>query len=118
MESLDALLSAVLSAPHDRKRAALKVLRGETVEFESSRSGLVGEPYLSLRQLGKELGISPCTLWRWRIPAHDMGGRRRYRRSEVEAYLKSDAFKRRTAVLRSERKKGANVPRDNNGGVR
>jgi predicted DNA-binding transcriptional regulator AlpA len=62
------------------------------------------EPYLTLREVGQRLGISSATLWRWQVPGHSLGGRRRFRLSEVEAYLKTEAFERRAAALRADRK--------------
>jgi hypothetical protein len=54
--------------------------------------------------------MSTATLWRWQIPGHDLCGRPRYKLSEVEAYLKSDEFKRRVAALRAIRKRGPTPP--------
>jgi hypothetical protein len=48
------------------------------------------------------LGVT--TLRRWQIPGYDLGGCRRYRQHEVEAYLASEAFLRRKAALRAERR--------------
>ena len=42
--------------------------------------------------------------WRWGVPGHELGGRRRFRLSEVVAYLESDAFKRRAVELKEERR--------------
>lgn len=96
----DELLQAILSAPLERRRDAVRILRGDAAE--PTHAG--PEPYMTLRELAKRLGISTATLWRWKIPGHELGGRPRFRLSEVEAYLQSDDFKRRAAALRAIRK--------------
>ena len=101
----DEILQAILSAPPDRRRDALRVLRGEAIVVEPHHAP--SEQYLSLRALSGILNVSPCTLWRWRVPGHGFGGRPRYRLSEVRAYLESEDFKRRLAVLRAERRLAA-----------
>ena len=99
MSLLEELMQAALGAADDRKRAALVVLRGED---SGPLRRLEAEPFLTLREVGRQLAVSPCSLWRWGVPGHELGGRRRFRMSEVEAYLASDAFKRRAAELREE----------------
>ena len=96
----DEFLQAILSAPPDRRRDALRILRGDVGDSAHQLS----EPYLTLREIAKRLGLSTVTLWRWQIPGHGLGGRPRFRLSEVESYLQSDAFKRRSAALRAIRK--------------
>lgn len=100
------LLAAVVAATPERKREALRVLKGEAppVDTEIIRrcSGLA-EPYLSLREVGRRLGVSVCSLWRWGVPGHELGGRRRFRMSEIEAYLASDVFKKRAENLKEDR---------------
>jgi predicted DNA-binding transcriptional regulator AlpA len=98
----NSLLQALLTAPEERKLAALRVLRGES--SKEARQGFDAEPYLTLREVGRRLGISACSLWRWGVPGHEMGGRRRFRMSEVEAYLASAAFRRRAEELKDERR--------------
>ena len=95
MNGMEELLQAALAAPAERQNQAVRVLRGEAP---------VCEPYVTLREAARRLGFSAATLWRWQIPGHDLGGRPRYRLSEVIAYFDSDAFKRRTALLRAARK--------------
>ncbi len=94
MTGLDAIVQAAMAAPADRREAALLLLQGQTPRVE---------PFLSLVGLSRTLGVSVSTLARWDPPAHELGGRPRYRVSEVEAYLQSDEFKRRAAALRAER---------------
>jgi excisionase family DNA binding protein len=49
------------------------------------------EPLLSARELANLLGFSPATIVDWaeasKIPAFKIGGRLRFRESEVEAWL-------------------------------
>ena len=94
------ILAALVAATPERKVAALRALRGE---FEFAEKTPVTEAYLTLRELGKRLGISSCSLWRYGVPGHELGGRRRFRMSEVEAYLASAAFKRRAEDLKEDR---------------
>ena len=94
------LLKAILTATPSRKRDALNVLLGQTQA--EVRPG--PEPYLRLRDISRILNISACSLWRWKIPGHELGGRRRFRMSEVEAYLKSDAFARHSLELKRQRR--------------
>jgi predicted DNA-binding transcriptional regulator AlpA len=104
MSALEDLVQAALNAPSQRREAALQVLRGQLRAVDPHDQALTSEPYITLRQVAKRLGFSTATLFRWRVPGHALGGRPRYRLSEVEAYLKTDAFQRRVAALRAERK--------------
>jgi excisionase family DNA binding protein len=104
MSALEELIHAAVNAPVALRQDALRILRGEAVNTPR----LEAEPYLTLREIAKRLGISTATLWRWRVPGHELGGRPRFRLSEVEAYLQSDAFKRRVAALRAVRKERRN----------
>ncbi len=85
MTQLEDIVHATMAAPEERRKAALRVLRGEAwiAEIEPA-TPRPPEPLLTLQELSEKLGLSPCTLWRWQIPGHDMGGRRRFRLSEVE----------------------------------
>jgi len=105
MSTLEDLFQAVMAAPADRRNEALRVLRGQipTPVEAASIIATNPEPYLTLREAAKRLGISTATLWRWKIPDHELGGRPRFRISEVEAYLQSEEFKRRVSVLRAIR---------------
>ena len=93
------LLQALATASPDRKARALRILRGEETAPPPPRP----EPYLTLRALSRELGVHECTLWRWKIPGHALGGKPRYRRSEVEAYFETAAFRARVAEVRAAR---------------
>lgn len=107
MSATEELLQAALGASADRKEDALRVLRGDAQVTGYYVASPRYEPYLTLRETAKRLGISTFSLWRWQIPGHDLGGRRRFRLSEVISYLESDAFHARIATLRALRK--ANV---------
>lgn len=103
MRAIEDLLQTALAAPAARRAAALRVLSGQAVAVEPGSQAPVYEPLLSQRETARRLGVSVPTFWRWRVPGYDLGGRRRYRLTEVETYLRSDAFRRRTAALRAER---------------
>jgi len=96
------LLKALVTATAEQKQEALRLLRGKSTPVSPEPRI---EPYVTLREVGKRLGISPCSLWRWGVPGHQLGGRRRFRLSEVVAYLESPAFKARARELREERKR-------------
>ena len=94
------LLHALLGATDEQKHAALRGLRGQN---PAEPHVAMPEPYLTLREVGRQLGVSPCSLWRWGVPGHKLGGRRRFRMSEVEAYLESDEFKQKVKELKRKR---------------
>lgn len=97
------LLAAVLAATPDRKAMALRVLRGEdggSVE----KTNAVPERFVTQRELVKLLGVSAISLWRWKVPGHELGGRRRFRVSEVLAYLESPQFKELAEELKEKRR--------------
>jgi len=95
-------LAALLTAPEERRTEALRVLRGDAGPSTPADRG--PEPYLTLREVGRRLGVSPCSLWRWQVPGHELGGRRRFRLSEVSDYLESAEFKQRADSLKLERR--------------
>lgn len=98
----NSLLQAIVSAPEERKIAALKTLRGELTDEKLKEP----ERYMTMKAVAIMLGVSPCSLWRWGVPGHDLGGRRRFRISEVQAYLDSEMFRQRTEDLKQDRKRG------------
>ena len=104
-DSTSDFLTALLAAPEDRRAEALRVLRGDNGQDAEADRG--PEPYLTLREVGRRLGVSPCSLWRWQVPGHELGGRRRFRLSEVADYMESAEFKRRAAELKEVRRDGA-----------
>jgi len=103
-DSTSDFLAALLAAPEDRRAEALRVLRGDTERNAPADRG--PEPYLTLREVGRRLGVSPCSLWRWQVPGHELGGRRRFRLSEVAAYLESGEFKTLAEELKRSRREG------------
>ncbi|MDD2459812.1 MAG: helix-turn-helix domain-containing protein [Kiritimatiellia bacterium] len=97
------LLAAVLAATPDRKSAALRALRGE-VDDGGPAKRVLPEPFVTQRELSRHLGLSVPTLWRYRVPKHGLGGRPRFRVSEVLAYLESPEFKVIAEELKAERR--------------
>jgi len=81
----------------------LRVLTGQPEALPAKSQT---EPYLTLRQVSHQLGLSVTTLWRYDIPGHTLGGRRRFRLSEVLRYLDSDEFKTQAEALKVERAAG------------
>jgi predicted DNA-binding transcriptional regulator AlpA len=106
MSAFEDLVQAAMAAPADRQKEALRLLRSQPGALSENPPPVPTgpEPYLTLVETAKRLGMSTATLWRWKIPGHELGGRPRFRVSEVEAYLQSDEFKRRVAALRAIRK--------------
>ncbi len=100
-DSTNDILAALVAATPERKAAALRALRGE---FEFVEKAPNTEAYLTLREVGRRLGISACSLWRYGVPGHELGGRRRFRMSEVEAYLASEEFKDKAQELKDDRR--------------
>ena len=97
------LLQAVLIAPDERKKTALRLLQGEV----PAPTPPAPEPFLTARQMAAHLHVNPATLWRWNVPGHTFCGCKRYRLSEVLAYLESSVFQARsvTALHASRRQK-------------
>ena len=107
MSSMEDLMQAALAAPEFRRTEALRVLRGDaTQDIPVDHRP---EPFVTLREVGRRLGVSACSLWRWGAPGHELGGRRRFRLSEVVRYLESDEFKQRAAELKEERREVESV---------
>jgi len=99
--TLDTCMRALLEAPADRRAIALRVLTGDAPEQPAAARP---EPYKTLRQVSQETGLSATTLWRYAIPGHELGGRRRFRLTEVLEYLESDAFRDKAIELKNERR--------------
>jgi hypothetical protein len=100
MALTEELMAAALTATDERKAAALRALRGDPADKCQGSEVRGPEPFLTLKESAKRLGVSACSLWRWGVPGHELGGRRKFRMTEVEAYLQSDEFRRRAAKLR------------------
>ena len=84
-EKINDLLAAIAQATDEQQEAALRALKGG----DDSKSE---EKLISIRQLGCLLGVHPTTIWRWDIPCHHIGTRRRYKLSEALEYLQSQEF--------------------------
>ncbi len=94
------LLTVLATATDERKKAALRILRGELAPEKP-----VGpEPFLMLKEAGQRLNLHPTTLWKWGVPGHELGGKRRFLLSEIVAYLHSPQFKTRITRLRTTRR--------------
>ena len=102
MTLTEELMQAALTAPEERKAAAIRVLRGDPVHEQSAARGDTVERFLTLKECARRLGVSACSLWRWQVPGHELGGRRKFRMTEIEAYLASPEFQRRAAELRAD----------------
>ena len=93
-----------MAATADRKAAALRVLRGEDGLGSGEKRNALPERFVTQRELVKMLGVSAISLWRWKVPGHELGGRRRFRVSEVLAYLESPVFKAIAEELKARRR--------------
>ena len=102
--SLDALMSRYAVAPTDRRQKAL------AAAFQALEGGprVCDEPLLTLKELAQVLGYKSYTslhrLEIQRVGEAFAGGRRKYRRSKAEAYLRSAECMRIREQLRSKRR--------------
>jgi len=74
------------------------------------------EKYLTLRAVATEVGLHPTWLHRLKVPeicGHRIAGRKRYRVSEVQAYLESDSCHARVRELSNERKSKSKGEKNN-----
>ena len=109
------IIAAMLTASPERQVAALQLLsEGVVIPAQPKRQ----EKYETLKEIGKQLGYHPCTLWRFGVPGHSLGGRRRFLVSEVCDYLKTPVFLARVAQLKAERREKATGKTSVAGGVR
>lgn len=92
------LVALALEAPEERIEQAIRVLRGEVPTTPS-----IVEPLLTAVQVSKQLNISRVTIYRWKLPSHQLGGKPRFRMSEVLKYLDSEEFRSHAENLRRER---------------
>lgn len=104
MNRVEEFLQILLAASDARKEAALRVLRGQAQAVEPGSQPLIFEPLLTRAEAARRLGVSRQALRLWKVPASSVIGRKRFRLSDIEAYLSSDDFQRRRAALRAERK--------------
>lgn len=96
------LIAALEKAPAQKQEKAIAYL--EDPDQTDTSLCHDPEPYLTLRELADKLNFHPSTLWRWRVPCHELAGRPRFMASEVIAYLASDRFKNRARELRQHRR--------------
>ena len=101
---LESIVAAFMAADEPRRVDALRILRGDAVAATATGVTRDIESFLTLRGIGKALGVSPCSLWRWGVPGHELAGRRRFKLSEVQAYLETDEFRQRATELQGRRK--------------
>ena len=99
MTLTEEIIQAALTAPDTCKAEALRVLRGAPAAVPLPRDT---EPVLTLKECARRLGVSACSLWRWQVPGHELGGRPKFRISEIEAYLASAEFRRHAVDLREQ----------------
>lgn len=112
MTVTEELMQAALAAPDRRKNEALRVLKGEaSVQAAPAAAPQPGqvEKYLTLSECARRLGMSACSLWRWQVPGHELGGRPKFKLSEVEAYLASDKFRKLAQQLKRDRQAALKV---------
>ncbi len=116
--TIEELMAAALAAGEEQRRAALRALKGEDPAPPAPPAR--PEPFMSMRQVADALNLTPTSLWRWQVPGHKLGGQRRFRLSEIEAYLHSPEFERLAERLKVERRllreaRAANAPRARGG---
>lgn len=95
------IIRGVLSADGALKNQVLSLLRTGVLPTPSQ---VECEPYLTLKEVSLALHFHPSTLWRWGVPGHSLGGRRRFKLREVQDYLESDAFKNRVRASNRDRR--------------
>jgi hypothetical protein len=79
------VLGALDLFPSHRVAAACRVLVGDGIDQQQEEA--MSGPLLTPRELCERLRISSTTLWRLRPPYIGVGGRKRYRWSDVERFL-------------------------------
>lgn len=104
MNRVEEFLQILLAASDARKEAALRVLRGQAQAVEPGSQPLTFEPLLTRAEAARRLGVTRQTLRLWKVPMTSAIGRKRFRLSDIEAYIASKEFQRRRAALRATRK--------------
>lgn len=78
MTLTEQVLSELLTAPEERKEAALRALRGQAAAADPL------DDLISSKEIVNRFGIRPMTLYRRKLPAAcKIGGVNYYRRSEI-----------------------------------
>jgi len=103
-ESTKEILMTVLGSDTTVTTEQVELVLGVLAGRELKEMTKEIEPYITLKEAAKRLGISTTTLWRWKVPGHQFGGHRRFRLSEIEEYLHSRELKERTQELREMRR--------------
>lgn len=79
----------------DLRRFHREVIAETKKELEERIAEDKGERYLSIKQVCEMLDIDPSSLWRWRKRGYlapvEVGGRRRYRMSDIRKILNGRA---------------------------
>ena len=104
MNRVEEFLQLLLAASEVRREGALSVLRGHAQAVEPGSQPMTFEPLLTRAEAARRLGVTRQTLRLWKVPSTAAIGRKRFRLSQIEAYLASEEFQRRRAALRGSRK--------------
>ena len=94
MKTVTEIVQAAEQASAQQREAAYEALLGENRKLEI-------EPYVTLRSVAKRTGVSVTSLWRLKVPGHQLGGRRRFKLSEVARYLEELSNTRETSEVSS-----------------
>jgi hypothetical protein len=103
MVTLDSFMAAYSAAKRPEHRQAALEAAMEAL----CRPITEKEPLLNLKQIAAHYSVSITTPWRWALPAVDFRGLKRYRVSECENYLNSEAFRQRRQQQRELRRQKA-----------
>ena len=75
----------------DLRRFHREIIADTKRELEAEIAEDKSERFLPIKQASEMLGVDPSTLWRWRKRGYlmpvDIGGKRRYRLSEIRRLL-------------------------------
>ena len=70
-KGLSVLLHADETVTREQIERVMAILDGGDRESDKPDDP---EPYLTLKGAARRLGVSPCSLWRWKVPGHLLGG--------------------------------------------
>jgi hypothetical protein len=99
----EVFLQLYAEADEVKKRGSLTAALAVLQEEVRAKTNGAAENYLSGRELAAHYNLDESTVWRWQFPSEDWHGVRRYKLSQCDAYLGSEEFKARKAMLRLER---------------
>ena len=97
--TLEGFLAAYTVASEELKQSALAA----AMAVLGGTPPAVRETYLTARQVADRYGLNETTVWRWKFPHESWGGLKRYKASECDAYVNSDALHSRRVELRQQR---------------